>query len=119
MNIKLLENIIDKNGYSAFRARQAKKSVFARLIADWDEASDLPADLRDLLKDKIAISEIVSIAREESRKGDAIKILFKTSDGFFVEAVLMKHDRNRRTVCVSSQVGCAMNCSFFATGKLA
>ena len=118
MNIKLLENIIDKNGYSAFRARQAKKSVFARLIADWNEASDLPADLRDLLKDKIAISEIAPITREESAKGDAIKILFQASDGFFIEAVLMKHDRNRRTVCVSSQVGCAMNCSFCATGKL-
>ena len=118
MNIQQLEKIIIKNDYSAFRARQAKKSVFARLIADWEEASDLPADLRDLLKHKIAISEISPIVREESAKGDAIKILFQASDGFFVEAVLMKHDRNRRTVCVSSQVGCAMNCSFCATGKL-
>ena len=118
MNIKRLEEIIIKNDYSAFRVKQAKKSVFARLISDWSEVSDLPADLRDLLKDKIAISEIAPIAREESAKGDAIKILFQASDGFFVEAVLMKHDRNRRTVCVSSQVGCAMNCSFCATGKL-
>src|SRR3989344_5541865 len=132
MNNEQLEEIILKNGFSAFRVKQAKKSVFARLIADWDEASDLPADLRGLLKDKIAISEIAPIAREESAKRDAIKTLFKTHDGFFIEAVLMKHDRSRhtttapfsafaggrRTVCVSSQVGCAMNCSFCATGKL-
>jgi len=118
MNNKQLEEIILKNGFSTFRVKQAKKSVFARLVADWDEASDLPADLRGLLKDKIAIFEIAPIAREESAKGDAIKILFQASDGFFIEAVLMKHDRSRRTVCVSSQVGCAMNCSFCATGKL-
>src|SRR3989344_1140125 len=97
MNSKQLEKIILENGYSVFRVKQAKKSVFARLIAGWDEASDLSADLRGLLKDKIAISEIAPIAREESTKGDAIKTLFKTSDGFFVEAVLMKHDRNRHT----------------------
>src|SRR3989344_8321912 len=118
MNNKQLEERILKNGFSTFRVKQAKKSVFARLVADWDEASDLPADLRGLLKDKIAIFEIAPIAREESAKGDAIKILFQASDGFFIEAVLMKHDRSRRTVCVSSQVGCAMNCSFCATGKL-
>ena len=118
MDSKNLEEIILKNGFSTFRVKQAKKSVFARLVADWDEASDLPADLRDLLKNEIAIFEIAPIAREESAKGDAIKILFQASDGFFIEAVLMKHDRSRRTVCVSSQVGCAMNCSFCATGKL-
>ena len=118
MDSKNLEEIILKNEFSTFRVKQAKKSVFARLIADWNEASDLPADLRDLLKNEIAIFEIAPIAREESAKGDAIKILFQASDGFFIEAVLMKHDRSRRTVCVSSQVGCAMNCSFCATGKL-
>src|SRR3972149_8057971 len=118
MNNKQLEEIMLKNGFSTFRVKQAKKSVFARLIADWNEASDLPADLRDLLKNEIAIFEIAPIAREESAKGDAIKILFQASDGFFIEAVIMKHDRRRRTVCVSSQVGCAMNCSFCATGKL-
>ena len=84
MNNEQLEEIILKNGFSAFRVKQAKKSVFARLIADWDEASDLPADLRGLLKDKIAISEIAPIAREESAKRDAIKTLFKTHDGFFI-----------------------------------
>src|SRR3990172_5055986 len=98
MNLKQLEETILENGFSAFRVKQAKKSVFARLISDWNEASDLPADLRDLLKDKIAISEIAPITREESAKGDAIKILFQASDGFFIEAVLMKHDRSRHTM---------------------
>ena len=118
MNIKRLEEIIIKNNYSAFRARQAKKNVFARLIADWDEATDLPEKLRELLREKIHISDISLVNQKESAEKDTIKALFKTSDDFFIEAVLMKHDRNRRTVCVSSQVGCAMRCGFCATGKM-
>lgn len=118
MDIKILENIIKENGYSSFRLKQAKKSVFARLVADWDEASDLPADLRTLLKEKAPICSLEPLSREESAKKDALKILFRARDGLLVEAVLMRHDRNRRTVCVSSQVGCAMNCFFCATGKL-
>ena len=118
MNFERLEEVIIKNDYSAFRVKQAKKSVFARLIADWDEATDLPEKLRELLREKIRISDISLVNQKESVEKDTIKALFKTGDGFFIEAVLMKHDRNRRTVCVSSQVGCAMNCSFCATGKL-
>src|SRR3989338_6736353 len=108
MNIKRLEEIIIKNNYSAFRARQAKKKVFARLIGDWEEATDLSEKLRELLREKIHISDISLVNQKESAEKDTIKALFKTSDDFFIVALLIKHDRNRRTVCVSSQVGCAM-----------
>ena len=118
MNFERLEEVIIKNDYSAFRVKQAKKNVFARLIADWDEATDLPEKLRELLREKIRISDISLVNQKESVEKDTIKALFKTGDGFFIEAVLMKHDRNRRTVCVSSQVGCAMRCGFCATGKM-
>ena len=117
MNLKRLEEIIIKNDYSAFRLKQVKKQVFARVISDWDEATDLPEKLRGLLKEKIRISDIALIEQKESAERDTVKALFKTSDGFFIEAVLMKHDRNRRTVCVSSQVGCAMQCSFAPPAK--
>ncbi|MEK7067166.1 MAG: 23S rRNA (adenine(2503)-C(2))-methyltransferase RlmN [Patescibacteria group bacterium] len=118
MNLKRLEEIIIKNDYSAFRLKQVKKQVFARVISDWDEATDLPEKLRGLLKEKIRISDIALIEQKESAERDTVKALFKTSDGFLIEAVLMKHDRNRMTVCVSSQVGCAMQCAFCATGKM-
>lgn len=118
MNFKRLEEIIIKNDYSAFRLKQVKKQIFQRLISDWSEASDLPEKLRELLKEKIYISDITLVYQKESAEKDAIKALFRTSDGFLIEAVLMRHDRNRRTVCVSSQVGCAMQCSFCATGAM-
>lgn len=118
MNFKRLEERIIKNDYSVFRLKQAKKQIFQRLISDWSEASDLPEKLRELLKEKIHISDITLMRQKESAEKDAIKALFRTSDGFLIEAVLMRHDRNRRTVCVSSQAGCAMNCSFCATGAM-
>jgi len=118
MNVKKLQDIILTNGYSNYRFKQAEKQVFQKLILDWSEATDLPEELRKLLKNKVKISDLLFVEQKESAAEDTIKILFKTSDNYFVETVLMKHNQNRNTVCVSSQVGCAMNCSFCATGKL-
>ncbi len=118
MSEELLSDVILKNGYSLFRLKQAKKNVYTRLIESWDEATDLPEDLRALLSRTIVIESISPRRVLESANKDAVKALFTLSDGLFIEAVLMRHDRERRTVCVSSQAGCLMNCSFCATGKL-
>lgn len=118
MNEEHLSNIILKNGYPLFRFKQAKRNVFARLIESWDAATDLPEDLRALLTREVPIESISVQRLLESENKDTLKALFATSDGLFIEAVLMRHDRGRRTVCVSSQVGCPMKCSFCATGKL-
>lgn len=117
MNEEHLIKVILEKGYSQFRLKQAKKNVFGRLIESWDEATDLPEDLRALLSREIPIESIAPRRLLESAKKDAMKALFATADGLFIEAVLMRHDRDRRTVCVSSQAGCLMNCSFCATGK--
>jgi len=117
MNLQRLEEVILKNNYSNYRFKQAKKQVFQRLVSAWSEASDLPEELRELLGDKVKISDLLFVEQKESVVKDTIKALFKTGDNYFVETVLMKHDRNRRTVCVSSQVGCRSKCSFCASGK--
>ena len=118
MNEELLGKVILKNGYSQFRFKQAKKIVFTRLIESWDAATDLPEDLRALLAREVPIESLSARLLVESAKKDTLKALFATRDGLFIEAVLMRHDRDRRTVCVSSQAGCPMRCSFCATGKL-
>ncbi|HBA52537.1 TPA: 23S rRNA (adenine(2503)-C(2))-methyltransferase RlmN, partial [Candidatus Azambacteria bacterium] len=118
MNEELLGKVILKNGYSQFRFKQAKKNVFTRLIESWDAATDLPEDLRALLAREVPIESLSARLLVESAKKDTLKALFATRDGLFIEAVLMRHDRDRRTVCVSSQAGCPMRCSFCATGKL-
>lgn len=126
MDIQKLENLIKENGYSAFRLKQVRKAVYSRLINTWQEATDLPEDMRELLEKDIPISSLEAVSIKESAKKDTVKVLFKTHDGYFIEAVLMKHlsqkkDSDafgRNTICVSSQAGCPMACAFCATGKM-
>lgn len=126
MDLKKIENLIKKEGHSSFRLKQAQRAVYFRLVDSWREATDLPEDLRKLLEDNISLSSLQAVSVKESAKKDTIKVLFKTGDGYFIEAVLMKHlsqkkdegALGRNTVCVSSQAGCPMACAFCATGKM-
>lgn len=141
MDLKKLENLIKKEGHSSFRLKQAQRAVYFRLVGSWQEATDLPEDLRALLENNISISGLQAVSVKESAKKDTVKVLFKTHDGYFIEAVLMKHlsqkkpafakpacrtgrasagedNFGRNTVCVSSQAGCPMACAFCATGKM-
>ncbi len=127
MNLQKLSKLLKKEGYSDFRKKQIEKSVFCRLIDSWDEATDLPEKLRDLLKEKVEIFSLKKVSQKSSK--NTVKTLFKTKDGHSIEAVLMRHipsvklkdpknGKGRNTVCISSQAGCPMACTFCATGKL-
>lgn len=100
-----------------FRVKQVKKAVFSDLIDDWAEATTLPAELRKELAEKIPLSELKDEKILESRDERTTKALFILKDGLKIESVLMRHEDGRNTVCVSSQVGCAMCCQFCATGQ--
>lgn len=98
-----------------FRLKQIKQAVFCDLIEDWGEARALPKSLQEKLQKEISLdikAEVFASNNEE-----VIKTLIILEDDLKVEAVLMRH-KDRNTVCVSSQVGCPLNCSFCATGKL-
>jgi len=126
MDIKKISDILTKEGASAFRLKQIKKAAFFRLIDSWDEATDISEKLRDILKKEVPITSLSVISKKDSH--DTTKLLFKSNDGNFIEAVLMRHipsvksqkedAEGRNTICISSQAGCPMNCSFCATGKL-
>ena len=124
MNINKLSKILTENKYPAFRLKQIKKAIYVRLIDDWNEASDLPESLKKILNEKVPISSLTEVRKEESN--DSVKLLLRTHDGQFIETVLMRHINNkkdenaegRNTICISSQAGCPMACSFCATGKL-
>lgn len=116
---KELTEIFDKEGHPPFRASQLLHDVFKRGVSDYDEMSNLPASLRDYLKEKVPILSLeekdVSVAPDGSVK----KVLLRCKkDGKKIEAVLMRFQDGRRTVCVSSQIGCNVRCSFCATGKM-
>ena len=113
MNIEKLQHILSDQ--PAYRLKQAKKAIFIDLIEDWDEATVFPKDLREKLNKEcpLDINATLTISKDANTK----KILIKLDDNNEIETVLMKN-RDRNTVCVSTQVGCALKCAFCATGKM-
>jgi len=99
----------------AYRADQAREAVLKSLAESWDEAVGLPKELRQSLKKELPLKINAKIC--SSQGAESLKALITFEDGLQAESVLMRHD-NRNTVCVSSQVGCPMACSFCATGKM-
>ncbi len=99
-----------------YRLGQAKKALFRDLIQDWQEAGVLPLGLREKLNEKCPIG--ISAKTFSSKDENTIKAVVALGDGLAVETVLMRHKDARNTICVSSQVGCSLNCNFCATGKM-
>jgi 23S rRNA (adenine2503-C2)-methyltransferase len=100
----------------AFRAHQVW-SWAARGAAGYDEMTDLPAALRARLAEQVPFSSLETVREARSADG-TIKALFHTRDGRAVEAVLMRYRDGRRSICVSSQSGCPLTCTFCATGAM-
>ena len=107
-------NYFDEKKLPSFRKTQFQKALFDQLVTSFDEITVFPKFLRDELKEKFPLTSMFLV---ESHKSEStIKFVLKTHDGHFVESVLMLHRDNRKTVCVSSQVFCAVGCTFCATG---
>ncbi|MFA4998956.1 MAG: 23S rRNA (adenine(2503)-C(2))-methyltransferase RlmN, partial [Candidatus Paceibacterota bacterium] len=115
MDLKKIKEILEEE--PAYRLKQVKKLLFQDLIGDWKEATTLPKELRQKLSKDCPISELKADKVLTSENNSAVKALFVLKDGLKIESVLMKHEDDRRTVCVSSQVGCAMGCTFCATSQ--
>ena len=102
-------------GLPGFRAKQLSTHYFARLVNDPAEMTDLPAGQRDELVAALLPKLMDPLKVQTADRGTTVKTLWKLFDGALVESVLMRY-RTRSTVCVSSQAGCGMACSFCATG---
>lgn len=98
-----------------FRYAQVERAIFKEVISTWQEASNLPKDLREKLSQEASL-EIPATVLGSLKQG-SVKALLELEDGNQVETVLMGINR-RYTVCVSSQVGCPLACAFCATGAL-
>ena len=115
MDATLLEDALA--GEPAFRARQVWEWA-ARGVAGYDQMTNVPTGLRERLADTVPFSTLTVEHEAHSRDG-TLKALFRTHDGHLVEAVLMRYRDGRRSVCVSSQSGCPLTCTFCATGQMA
>lgn len=99
-----------------FRLAQAKRAFYVDLSPSWEAVSTWPKALRASLSEAVPWDALQEAASQTSKKGDTVKKLFGCADGQKIEAVLMRHEAGRNTVCVSSQAGCPMGCAFCATG---
>lgn len=104
-------------GEPAYRARQVWHGLYRRFVQSVDEFTDLPRALRSQLAERFRFPPLIPQASIASRDGQTVKTLFQLSDGQAIETVLMRYER-RRTLCISTQVGCAMGCVFCATGQM-
>lgn len=102
-------------GKEKFRATQIMKWVFSKRAKSFDEMTNLAKDFRDALKEEAFVSSLQPIKVELSKDGTK-KYLFQLSDGNSVESVLIP-DEDRLTLCISSQVGCPLDCGFCLTGS--
>jgi 23S rRNA (adenine2503-C2)-methyltransferase len=103
-------------GEPAYRTRQVWEWA-ARGATAFDEMTNLPAQLRRRLEEEVPFSTLELVHEARSSDG-TIKALFHTADGHPVEAVLMRYRDGRRSVCLSSQSGCPLTCTFCATGQM-
>ena len=105
-------------GQPAFRATQLHHWVYVHCVRNFDQMTNLSKDFRTLLEEHCQPDVLQLHSKQVSQDG-TVKYLFRLPDGELIESVLMYfRDRGSYSLCISTQVGCAMNCSFCATGKL-
>jgi 23S rRNA (adenine2503-C2)-methyltransferase len=111
-----LEAILGAMGERGYRARQVFRWLHQRGAAAFEAMTDLPKPLRERLERELGLTSLETDLAQRSTDG-TVKYRFKTGDGRFIESVYMPEE-SRRTLCVSSQVGCAMGCAFCMTGTM-
>jgi 23S rRNA (adenine2503-C2)-methyltransferase len=112
-----LKKLLSSWGEPAFRAQQIWQGIYQNLWGDPAEFSNLPKGLRDKLATELRWDAVVPVTELKSSDHETIKTLFRLADGREIETVLMRYEE-RRTLCISTQAGCAMGCVFCATGQM-
>src|SRR5215213_1490595 len=116
MDLELLERTLADRGEPPYRAQQVWQWT-ARGTKGYAAMTDLPAALREALATEVPLSSL-QLKHEARAKDKTIKALFETSDERPVEAVLMRYRDGRNSLCLSSQSGCPLTCTFCATGGM-
>jgi len=112
-----LEHLLESWGEPRYRASQVWDAVYKRLIIDLEQIPNIPKPLRTKLKNTFSMENLHSEITLSSNDEQTTKTLFRLGDEKAIETVLMRY-QNRRTLCISSQSGCALGCVFCATGQM-
>ena len=114
MYLTELEEMLGELGQPKFRAAQLYRWLQSG-ETDFDSMTNIPLSLRNELKERTYIADVKIVRRFESRLDETVKYVYELYDGEYIESVLMKYEHGY-TVCISTQVGCRMGCSFCASG---
>ena len=117
LSIEGLGTMLAERGQPKFRVKQILAWLWPRRVASIDDMTDLSVAFRAALAEEFELGRLAVDSVLESEEGDAVKFGFKASDGWIIESVLLL-DGDRRSLCLSSQIGCGMGCVFCRTGKL-
>ncbi|RSL31276.1 23S rRNA (adenine(2503)-C(2))-methyltransferase RlmN [Salibacterium salarium] len=108
-----LQNWLKEQGEQAFRAQQIYYWLYQTRVNSFEEMTNLSKELRESLEETFSITSLQEVTKQESIDG-TVKYLYELKDGYTIETVLMKHDYGN-SVCVTSQVGCRLGCTFCAS----
>ena len=115
MTLDELKEVAKECGLPKFAAKQIADWLYNKRVTEVDEMTNISVANRNVLSEKYDVGRSLPVESQTSSDG-TVKYLFRTDSGKFVESVMIP-DENRMTLCVSSQIGCKLNCSFCMTGK--
>jgi len=113
-HFKELQKEMEMLGYKAFRSKQIYEWIHVKLCTSFEQMSNLPKDMRIQLEEQYTIGSLEVLERQISKKDGTNKFLFRLTDNHVIESVLMRY-KHGNSVCISSQVGCRMGCTFCAS----
>jgi 23S rRNA (adenine2503-C2)-methyltransferase len=116
LSLPELTEYMTKIGERPFRAKQIYRWFYVNGISDPAQMTDLPAQTKSKLAACAVTESLRPVRALRSEDGSTEKSLFETTDGHFIETVFMKY-KDRNSVCISSQIGCRMGCTFCASGR--
>ncbi|MGC8941070.1 MAG: 23S rRNA (adenine(2503)-C(2))-methyltransferase RlmN [Sulfurihydrogenibium sp.] len=116
LNYKELEKFVVERGWQKFRAKQIAKWLYNKKVTSFQEMTDLSKDIRNYLEENCEINTLELVTYQQSKIDGSIKFLWRLKDGNTIETVLI-NEKNHKTLCVSTQVGCAVGCKFCYTTK--
>ncbi len=114
LELEELSEFLDDLSQPKFRAKQIFKWLQSG-VEDFDQMTNIPNSLRDILKEKCYLANVKIVKKFVSQIDGTVKYVYELFDGEYIESVLMKYEHGY-TVCISTQVGCRMGCSFCASG---
>lgn len=109
---------IEKMGEKKFRATQILKWVYQKRVDSFEMMNNMPKVLRQKLNEKYSLKKMEIVSAMESRSRDAVKFGFQLYESAHIVESVLLIDKNRRTACLSSQLGCGLGCLFCETGKM-